>query len=158
MISTPASESDRELVHGIVAAASDRIKVSGDILDYDEFFITDEALVYDPKAFEKRIRSAPGAAALLAELRTELAGLSPDSAFDATSLEKLFADFVAARGLGLGAVVHAVRVAVAGKPIGFGLFDILALLGRERVLARLARIDRLLESTATAATTSDNAS
>jgi len=51
-----------------------------------------------------------------------------------------------------------VRVAVAGKPVGFGLFDILALLGRERVLARLARIDRVLESTATAGTTSETAS
>ena len=50
--------------------------------------------------------------------------------------------------LGLGAIVHAVRVAVAGKPVGFGLFDILALLGRARVLARLARTLRVLEATA----------
>jgi glutamyl-tRNA synthetase len=33
--------------------------------------------------------------------------------------------------------VHAVRVAVSGKPVGFGLFDILSILGRERVVARL---------------------
>ena len=38
---------------------------------------------------------------------------------------------------------------VAGKPVGFGLFDILALLGRERVLARLARTLRVLEATPT---------
>ncbi|MEZ5313871.1 MAG: hypothetical protein R2862_09605 [Thermoanaerobaculia bacterium] len=46
-------------------------------------------------------------------------------------------EFVAARGLGLGAIVHAVRVAVTGKAVGFGLFDILSILGRERVTARI---------------------
>lgn len=148
-VSSPVSPQTLEKVRGIVAAASDRIKVAGDILDYDEFFVADEALAYDDKAFDKRIRSAPGAIELLAALRSELAALPPDSAFSVASLERLFADFVSARGLGLGAIVHAVRVAVSGKPVGFGLFDILALLGRESVLARLARIDRVLESTAT---------
>ena len=38
--------------------------------------------------------------------------------------------------------MHAVRVAVTGKAVGFGLFDTLAILGRERCLAR---IDRALE-------------
>ena len=157
-IASPASVADREKVRGIVAAAADRIRVAGDILDYDEFFVADEALAYDPKAFDKRIRSAAGAPALLAELRSAMAVLPADAAFDAAAVERLLTDFVAARSLGLGAIVHAVRVAVAGKPVGFGLFDILALLGRERVLARLARIDRVLESTATAGTTSETAS
>jgi glutamyl-tRNA synthetase len=146
-LSSPLAAPDVERVRGIVAAAADRIKVAGDILDYDEFFVADEAIRYDEKAFDKRIRSAPGAVGLLAALRTELAALP---SFDAASLEQLFADFVAARGLGLGAIVHAARVAVTGKAVGFGLFDILALLGRERVLARLARIDRLVESPAAA--------
>ncbi len=136
-------------MRGIVAAAAERIKVAGDILDYDELFVADEALAYDEKAFDKRIRSAPGAVELLAALRAEIATLPADAAFDAGAVENLLNGFVAARGLALGAIVHAVRVAVAGKPVGFGLFDILALLGRERVLARLARIDRVLERTAT---------
>ena len=51
-------------------------------------------------------------------------------------------DFVAAEQVKLGQVIHAVRVAVTGKSIGLGLFDTLAILGRERCLAR---IDRALE-------------
>ncbi len=147
-ISSPVSSRTRAQVRGIVAAAAERIKVSGDILEYDEFFVADEALAYDPKAFDKRIRSAAGAPALLAGLRAEIADLPADAPFDAAAVEKLLNDFVGARGLALGAIVHAVRVAVAGKPVGFGLFDILALLGRESVLARLARIERLLEAPA----------
>ncbi|KAB2969036.1 MAG: glutamate--tRNA ligase [Thermoanaerobaculia bacterium] len=135
-IGSPTTPADRDLVAGIVAAAGDRIKVAGDVLDYEEFFVEDERLIYDEKAFDKRIRNPPGAVGLLGELRAELAAL-PD--FSAPSLEASFGQFVGARGLGLGNVVHAARVAVSGKAIGFGLFDILALLGRERVVARLER-------------------
>ncbi len=78
-VPAPASAADREKVRGIVAAASDRIKVSGDILDYDEFFVADEALAYDGKAFDKRIRSAAGAPQLLAELASVIAALPADA-------------------------------------------------------------------------------
>lgn len=49
--------------------------------------------------------------------------------------------FVASEGIKIGQIIHAVRVAVTGKTIGFGLFDILAILGRQ---SSLARIDRAL--------------
>jgi glutamyl-tRNA synthetase len=132
----PPTEAERARLRVIVAAANERLKIAGDLLDYDEFFVADDELVYDEKAFEKRIRNATDAPALLAALRDELARLQP---FDAPTLERLGYDFVAARGLGLGAIVHAVRVAVSGKAVGFGLFDILAILGRERVVARIDR-------------------
>jgi glutamyl-tRNA synthetase len=135
-IGSPPAPAERARIAALVEAAGERLKLAGDLLDYDEFFVADPTLVYDEAAFDQRIRNAPGAPALLAELRTELATVEP---FDAVSLERLFAGFVAARGLGLGAVVHAVRVAATGKPVGFGLFDILALLGRERTLARIDR-------------------
>ena len=43
------------------------------------------------------------------------------------------------KGIKIGDIVHAVRVAVTGKAVGFGLFDTLAILGRERCLARIDR-------------------
>ncbi len=135
-VAAPPSATEKKLAHGIVEAAGDRIKVAGDILDYQEFFLADDAFPYDEKAFEKRIRKPDGAIELLRAIRDELAA-APD--FTPPSLESLFQAFVAARGIGLGAIVHAVRVAVTGKPVGFGLFDILALLGRDRVLARIDR-------------------
>ncbi|MEO8277533.1 MAG: glutamate--tRNA ligase [Thermoanaerobaculia bacterium] len=145
-VATPPSPAELERVRGIVAAAADRIKVAGDILDYDEFFVADEKLAWDEKAFDKRIRSAAGATELLAALRSEIAELPAGADFSAPAVEKILGEFVAARSLGLGAIVHALRLAVAGKPIGFGLFDILALLGRSSVLAR---IDRALVHAAT---------
>jgi glutamyl-tRNA synthetase len=135
-IGSPPSAGERARAAAVVAAANERLKLAGDVLDYPELFLGDDALEYDEKAFDKRIRNAEGAAALLGELARELAAAP---AFDAGAVERLFADFVAARGLGLGQIVHAARVAVSGKSIGFGLFDILAILGRERTLARIER-------------------
>ena len=62
--------------------------------------------------------------------------------FDAASLETLLQDFLSSEGIKIGRIIHAIRVAVTGKAVGFGLFEILAILGRKRCLAR---IDRALE-------------
>jgi len=42
-------------------------------------------------------------------------------------------------GVKVGDLVHAVRVAVTGKTVGPGLYDCLAILGRDRSLARLEK-------------------
>jgi glutamyl-tRNA synthetase len=34
-------------------------------------------------------------------------------------------------------IIHAIRVATTGKAAGFGMFETLAILGRERTLARI---------------------
>ena len=47
--------------------------------------------------------------------------------------------FIEARGIKVGEVIHALRVATTGKQVGLGLFDALALLGRDRTLARIDR-------------------
>lgn len=39
----------------------------------------------------------------------------------------------------IGQMIHPLRVALTGKSVGLGLYDALAILGRERSLARLRR-------------------
>jgi glutamyl-tRNA synthetase len=120
----------------IVAAAGDRIKVAGDILDYSDFYVADDKLAYDEKTLDKRLRQAAGAPELLAEFREQLAAAEP---FAADELERLLKAFVEAKGVKLGEIIHALRVAVTGKAVGFGLFETLAILGRQRCLARIDR-------------------
>ena len=120
----------------IVTAAGDRIKMAGDILDYADFFVADDQLDYDEKAFHKRLRKVEGAAALLQQFRQQLVAVEP---FDAEQLEKQLKAFVSAKGIKMGQIIHALRVAVTGKAVGFGLFETLAILGRQRCLARIDR-------------------
>ncbi len=48
-------------------------------------------------------------------------------------------EFVQSEGIKIGQVIHAVRVAVTGKAVGFGLFETLAILGRQRCIERIDR-------------------
>lgn len=127
---------DRAKIEAIIRAAGDRIKVAGDILDYPDFFVADDQLVYDQAAFDKRIGQPPAARGLLGRYAEKLSTTSP---FDVPTLEKMTSDFVQAEGIKLNDIIHALRVAVTGKAVGFGMFETLALLGKERSVARVAR-------------------
>jgi glutamyl-tRNA synthetase len=120
----------------IVTAAGDRIKTAGDVLDYADFFTADDQLIYDEAAFDKRIRQVPEAKTLLSGFRDSLRDVEP---FTADVLEKTLHEFIAKEGIAANQIVHALRIALTGKSVGFGLFDVLAILGRERAQARLDR-------------------
>ncbi|QDT55555.1 Glutamate--tRNA ligase 1 [Caulifigura coniformis] len=135
-VASPADSVATELATRLVVALGERIKLFSDILSYEEYFVADDALAYDEKAFEKRIRKADGAVELLKGYGEMLA---TQDDFSAATLEQATHSFVEFRGLGLGDIVHAVRVATTGKPAGPGLYDCLALLGRDKCLKRIER-------------------
>ncbi len=130
----PACDTAPKLT-AIVEAAGDRIKMAGDILDYADFYTADDELVYDEKAFSKRL--IKGDAHLVLKLFRET--LAPLSTFDAEALETALKSFVEVEEIKIGLIVNAVRVAVTGKAVGFGVFETLAILGREHSLARIDR-------------------
>jgi glutamyl-tRNA synthetase len=96
----------------------------------------DDALSYDASVFDKRLRNAPGAVERLARFAE---GLSGASEWDAHTLERLLKEFVAAEEIKIGSIIHAVRVALTGTGVGFGLYDAMAILGKESCLARMER-------------------
>jgi glutamyl-tRNA synthetase len=135
-VTAPVSDDTRAYVARVVEALGDRIKVFGDILlQASFFFVAGDEIAFDDKAFAKRVL-APGAVDRLADYRGWLAG---QTAFDAASLDKGTQELMAAKGLGLGDIVHAVRIAVTGVPVGPGLFDTLSVLGKETCLRRIDR-------------------
>lgn len=141
LVSDPPPCDVAEYVTQIVEAAGDRITVFGDILEFDDFFTADDQLSYDEKAFGKRLVKPDDAAELLTAFRAKLADAK---GFDAESLDKLLHDFVEQQGIKIGQIIHAIRVAVTGKAVGFGMFETLAILGQQRCLARIDRALKLL--------------
>jgi glutamyl-tRNA synthetase len=111
--------------------------VAGDILDYRDLLVADDRLEYDPTAFDKGL-GRPEATVLLERLRARLAVAD----FSAPALEQLVQQFIIAEGIKPAQIVHALRVALTGKAVGFGLYETMAILGRP---GALARIDRALE-------------
>ncbi len=97
-------------------------------------FFFREDFAWDEKVVKKRLHK-PGAAALLAAMRERFSGLD---CFTADPLEKALHALAADKGVEIGEIIHPVRVAVSGLGVGPGLFEMLEVLGRDRVLSRLA--------------------
>lgn len=137
LVATPAPCDVGPKLTRIVEATAERIKTFGDIVAYADFFFVDE-VKFDEKDFNKRVK-ADGAAELLAGFRDRLAAVDP---FETGPLEECLQAFVAERDVKPAALVHPVRVAITGRGVGPGLYDCLAILGKETCLKR---IDRALE-------------
>ena len=127
-------ESETKL-KAVVEAAGDRLKIAGDILDFDYCFIDDYTV--NEKAYQKRIVKPEMAKPLLAKLTEPLA--AADS-FTAESLEALVKQFCDDQQIGLGDIIHALRVATTGSPAGFGMFETLQVIGQEKVVARIKQV------------------
>ena len=104
-------------------------------------FQPDEQVSYDAGAVKKWLLKAERlGVGVLTDLRSPLAEM-PE--FSPAALEELIRSYAEKRELGLGKVAQPLRVAVTGTTVSPPIFDTLALLGRERTLAR---IDRMLET------------
>ena len=115
-----------------------RAKRLDDFVSQGRFFFA-EGVDYDPAAVDKHLR-ADGMRDHLTALGAEFDAL-PE--FDAASTEAVVRSTAEARGVKAATLIHAVRVAVTGKTASPGLFEVLALLGREPVRKRLhAALDR----------------
>ena len=116
-----------------------RAKRLGDFVEQGRLFFSN-TIEYEPAAVEKHLRT-PGMDVQLAALNAAFQSLET---FDPASTEAALRAAADARGVKAGSLIHAVRVAVTGKAVSPGLFEVLALVGRERVQARLAGAARLL--------------
>ena len=134
---------EREFVRRLLNVLGERIKLLSDILNYDEYFVVDETMTFDEKAFKKRIGKPEGAKSLLASFWMSVSAANAEGSaahdFHAASLEAAMKTFCEANDIGLGQIIHAVRVAVTGKPAGPGLFEAMELLGRDRCGRRIDR-------------------
>ena len=115
-----------------------RAKRLGDFAAQGALFFGD-AIDYDAAAVDKHLR-ADGMDAHLAAIDAALGALET---FDPASTEAALRAIAEARGVKAGVLIHGVRVAVSGKTVSPGLFEVLALLGRHRVRARIAGARRL---------------
>ena len=85
----------------------------------------------DPAAVAKHL-SAPDLGAASGGLARTAGG--PSTPFDPAAIEAALRSLADERGIKAGALIHATRVLVTGQAVSPGLFEVLALVGRDRVL------------------------
>ncbi len=104
----------------------------------------DHALQYDPAAVRKHWKGAE-TADRLARLREVWTALDR---WDDDALEAGLRGLAETLGVKAGMLIHPLRVALIGAADGPGIFDIVRLLGRERVLHRVEQAIGAMRSTA----------
>ena len=124
---------ERAWIARVIDLVKPRVRKLADIAAQLRPFI-DERVDIDPAAAQKHL-SAPDLGAHLAAWRDAIARVEP---FDAATLEAALRATAEARGIKAGLLIHATRVAVTGQAVSPGLFEVLELVGRGRVLSRLS--------------------
>ena len=136
LVSDPIECEESAYLKQVIEAADDRIVMAGDILNFDTFFVADDKLEFEEKPFNKRLRKPEKAGYLINEFNTVIA-TAPD--FVASALESDLKSFCNSQGIEVSDVIHALRVALTGKAAGFGMFDTMEVLGRDRCIRRINR-------------------
>jgi glutamyl-tRNA synthetase len=94
----------------------------------------DDDVVYDPAAVAKHWKDPATVAHRLERVAARFAALDE---FDEATLEPAVRGLADEEGIGAGKLIHPLRVALTGVAASPGIFDVVRLLGRERVLERL---------------------
>ncbi len=130
------AEADPGYALEAVRLEQERVTTLADLGPACSFFF-DEEPEFDPKAVEKWFHE-PHVPRLLDHLATALE--TQDQTWTAEACESLVRGAAEALGLEkLGPAVHPTRVALTGRTVGPGLFELMAALGSDRMLARLKR-------------------
>jgi glutamyl-tRNA synthetase len=128
---TPARE-EMEYLTRVLALEQERLRTLAEAPAAVAFFFG-ELPEYDTAAVARRL-AAPGAGAALLAALEQLEGVP---AWSVEALEQAVSQAAERLGVKRAEVIHPVRVAVSGRAAGPGLFEMLSLLGRERVVKRL---------------------
>ncbi len=135
-------EIDRAYLARAIDSVRERSKTLIEMAQWLRFYFTDH-IIYGDKAADKFLTTET--APLLAKLVHALEGLP---SFDETSIEQVFQQLLAESGLKLGAFAQPARVALTGDTVSPGIHQIMAILGRERVLGRLNQATEWIASRA----------
>jgi len=118
----------------VFALMQPRTKLPADIVPAVTFFFTED-YEYDEKAIRKKLLK-DGVFQTLEEIIEIFRELEN---FEIEPIDKALHEFVEQSGLGFGAVMPPIRIAVSGRQSGPDLAPILAILGKDTVLARIRR-------------------
>ncbi|HEV7937366.1 MAG TPA: glutamate--tRNA ligase [Solirubrobacteraceae bacterium] len=125
-----AAEADRQLLEGAVAISQEKIQTLADFWPLSRFFFTGVA---DDAAARERWLGERGVS-VLGDARAQL---SSAPSFEVEAVQTALAQVIERHDAKPREVYQPVRVAIAGTTVSPGIFESVALLGREETLRRI---------------------
>ncbi len=125
---------EQQKIKEAVATLKPRSKTLLDMAEGALFYFQEE-ITYDKKADDKFLKS--DILGLLEDIRDRL---EKASEFNQAALEKIFVAFLEDNEIKLKKVAQPLRVALTGKTASPGIFEVMEILGRKKVVERLAKV------------------
>ncbi|MFO7715533.1 glutamate--tRNA ligase [Desulfosarcina sp.] len=131
-----------DYLDGVIGSLHTRSKTLVEMTEGAHFYYREDVRPYDEKAAQKFLK--PEAARVLSLLAEQLNALED---LAEKSQEEAFKKVMEDTGLGFGKIAQPVRVALTGNTVSPGIFEIIAVLGKARVMARLKAAVEYIQAT-----------
>ncbi len=128
-----ADKFDRNAIVSLVKIFQGRLTVLNDFVDWADFFFVKD-LIIDPQAQEKFLNKD-----FSREFKLFIERLEALDNFDILSIESCFREMVKELNIEAKVLIHPIRVALTGKTIGPGLFEVIYYLGKVKANERLSK-------------------
>ena len=126
-------EKEKTRITAVVRSLKERAKTLKEMASMARFFFTDD-FEYDEKAKEKFLTADTGPI-----LKSFLAGLRNLADLEEAGQKKLIEDLVGQFNRKVADIIQPIRVALSGRTVTPGIFEVIAILGRESVEKRLEK-------------------
>ncbi len=124
---------DRPYLLTLVKLFQSRLPRLNDFVEWADFFFVDQP-VMDEAAVKKYLASD-----LSKEFKLFAQRLDNLAAFEVINIETSFRELALELGIEAKKLIHPIRVALTGKTIGPGLFEVIYCLGKEKSISRLLK-------------------
>ncbi|MDW8291087.1 MAG: glutamate--tRNA ligase [Armatimonadota bacterium] len=123
----------------VIALEAERMKLLSEVVPLTEYFFRD-VLEYEEKGVRKWF-TQPYVPQMLERLIERYSALEP---FDLQRIEETTRAVAEELGVSAAQVIHPTRLAVSGRTVGPGLFEMIEVMGKQRVLQRLRAAREML--------------
>lgn len=126
------STRDEAWLESMTEICREKLSTLNQIVELTDFFFQ-EVAEYEEKPVKKHWQT-DGAGELMDQL---ISCMETVDSWDRESLKNAYHELAESTGAGLGKLVHPTRLALTGKSVGPGLFELAELLGKDTCLARM---------------------
>jgi len=134
IITEEESKAQYDYIKGVIEISRDRAKTLDELADNIAFFFKD-VTAYEEKGVRKHFKK-PNAAELLEKGADALEKVEK---FDHDNTEQAFRNLTDSMGVKAAELIHPTRLAITGKTVGPGLFEIIVQLGKQKTVERMRK-------------------
>ena len=132
LISPEPGHAELAKTREVVGILKERIRTVSDIVSQGDFFFTEE-VVFDEEAFQKFL-TRDYVPETFRALKVRLEAVSP---FNRQTAEQVIRGYAKEIGRKAGEVIHPLRVALTGRSVSPGIFEVIEILGKDACCRRI---------------------